>query len=124
MHREGEVIKEKKTLTLSLGDGGGGGDGAKGGAAWEGRVGPSHGHRVADPRCWVDGSDRFIWRKRKALRDTDITSIVKNDEGIKKPDAGSLELTAWQSEVALRRRVPALGHCEDDGSAKQKKRNH
>lgn len=28
-------------------------------------------------------------------------------------------LTARQSEVALRRRVPALSHCEDDGPGKE-----
>lgn len=47
-------------LTFGLGDGGGGGDGAEGGAAWEGGVSSGHGHRVAHPRCRVDGSDWFI----------------------------------------------------------------
>lgn len=56
--RRGETLKE--ALTFSLGDGGGGGDGAEGGAAREGGVGPRHGHRVAHPRCWVNGSDWFI----------------------------------------------------------------
>lgn len=50
----------EELLTFGLGDGGGGGDGAEGGAAWEGRVGPGHGHRVAHPRRRVDGPDRFV----------------------------------------------------------------
>ena len=37
--------------------------------------------------------------------------------------AGGRELTAGQSEVALRRRVPALSHCEDDGPGKTNSNN-
>lgn len=50
----------EEALTFSLSDGGGRGDGAEGGAAWEGGVGPGHRHRVAHPRCRVNGSDWFI----------------------------------------------------------------
>lgn len=58
----------KEALTFSFGDGGGRGDGAEGGAAWEGGVGPRHSHRVAHPRCWVNGSDRFICTGGEEIR--------------------------------------------------------
>lgn len=53
---------QEEALTFGLGHRGGGGDGAEGGAAREGRVGPGHRHGVAHPRRRVDGSDRFICR--------------------------------------------------------------
>lgn len=52
------------SLTFGLGDraangGAGGGDGAhrRAHAIWW--VHPSHGGRVGNPRCWVDGPDRL-----------------------------------------------------------------
>lgn len=70
-HRENEIMVREmveEALTFSLGDGGGRGDGAEGGAAWEGGVGPGHSHRVAHPRRWVNGSDRFICRRGEEIR--------------------------------------------------------
>lgn len=55
----------KSALTFSLSHGGGGGDGAERGAARIRRVSPGHGHRVADPRRGVDGSDRLIWQRKR-----------------------------------------------------------
>lgn len=63
-----ETVKE--TLTFSLSDRGGGGDGAEGGAAWVGRISSGHSHRVADPRCRVNGSDRFICKGRSRHKET------------------------------------------------------
>lgn len=61
-------LRLEEALTFSLGDGGGRGDGAERGAAWEGGVGPGHSHRVAHPRCWVNGSDRFICTGGEEIR--------------------------------------------------------
>lgn len=58
-------------LTFCLGNGGGGGDGAEGGAARKGGVGPSHGHGVTHPGCWVNGSDRLIYTQRRKRRRAD-----------------------------------------------------
>lgn len=110
--------EKMEALTFGLGDGGGGGDGAEGGAAWEGRVGPCHSHRVAHPRCRVNGSDRFICTGGEEIRKPILRPLRSRcfiDKGVKMREA---VLTARQSEVALRRRVPALSHCEDDGPDK------
>lgn len=45
-----------------------------------------------------------------------------SEEGDRK--AGSRALTARQSEVALRGRVPALSHSEDDGPGTQTNNHH
>lgn len=104
-----------KTLTFSLGDGGRGRDGAEGGTAWVGRVSPGHGHGVTDPCCRVNGSDRLICRVRKTIRKQLLTQTWIRVFCV----SGRAVRTARQSEVALRRRVPALCHCEDDGPGKE-----
>lgn len=102
----GNEERWKDALTFGLCDRGRRGDGAEGGAAWVRRVGPGHSHRVAHPRCRVDGSDRFVYKGRREIRKL---------EPERQKICGRPVRTTRQREVALGRRIPALGHGEDDG---------
>lgn len=96
--RGAERRKERKRLTFGLCDGGGGGDGAEGGAAREGGVGARHGHRVTDPGCRVDGSDRLVCVNQG--RGTTAQSTVRLKT--RRVYVCVYVLTARKSEVALR----------------------
>lgn len=69
-------VRMEEVLTFSLGDRGGGGDGTEGGAAWIGRVGPSQSHRVAHPRCRVNGSDRLIYTNRSREKKLQTVTVA------------------------------------------------
>ncbi|TNN47238.1 hypothetical protein EYF80_042546 [Liparis tanakae] len=113
--------REEPWISDGLTRGGGGGDGAEGGAAREGRVDAGHGDGVAHPRRRVDGPDRLVCtgggEKRGPVNDVDRRVCVNVCVNVNVNRA----LTARQREVALGRRVPALGHRQDDGPGKQRR---